>query len=664
MDDTIEVAASDAGETKQKEIADFTRLCENVWRELAEENVTALENFELVEISDDEAHAICKAAFHRVMREQNRYLGTSDIRECVHITDGKPCRSKRHFTGCLRQVIGLAEKLAANDPERFIFIKQGFIKNARKGRKGEYAYSERQVFYALDLAEKLSILIPAERNRNGLKSGFIVADHDAVTETDGKNCTLTVRPLASIPRYGKQKRRAYSEDQVETARLLAAFTDQDLGELKERAFAVIGRGEPATFGDVVRQVKATRSHGAPVEERTLSGPCSTPERPVFDPVVLANQQNPAKNSGVPPAKLQPTLNLGSTYVEKTQENPHNLKQIKGLANREPIGSHNAQLHENTLSIASPIASETDPNCMTNCMTDAQKLHDKLHDEIGASSRDSIEYGESLRQNQRRFGGANPVNPVKENPVNPVKENPAEKQSAPAPLSAKADRDSRAGCDHDERTIGDVLGHLSDGNTAITNMLPQLSDGLFDVQRLASYAHRFELALCCGEAIRDLAGMPYCRKSLADVMGRGMELLKSRYGANAPRGWVPVMKQLRKRPTEPEFTQPESVEPKSVAASEAKRPDADDYGPRGILVNWGSGVNAIDPEAAEALDAQPEVKAAFVGLAERIGVPRCYAAALKFMHELKIENPPAEVTRIREKLEEWAKGQPELAAKAS
>src|ERR1700733_6361212 len=29
------------------------------------------------------------------------------------------CTFKRHFTGCMREMVGMAEKLAARDPERF-----------------------------------------------------------------------------------------------------------------------------------------------------------------------------------------------------------------------------------------------------------------------------------------------------------------------------------------------------------------------------------------------------------------------------------------------------------------------------------------------------------------------------------------------------------------
>jgi hypothetical protein len=103
----------------------------------------------------------------------------------------KTCRLKRHFIGCLRQVVGLAEKLADNDPERFIWITQkGFMAHARKRTSG--MYSNRQVRYSIGVAKQIGILTPTERKRNGVKrKGYIVREHDLMTVSQGSRCVLS-----------------------------------------------------------------------------------------------------------------------------------------------------------------------------------------------------------------------------------------------------------------------------------------------------------------------------------------------------------------------------------------------------------------------------------------------------------------------------------------
>jgi hypothetical protein len=95
----------------------------------------------------------------------------------------------------MRQVIGLAEKLADNDQERFIFItERGFMPHSKKRKGGQY--KRRQVRYCLAAAERMGILTPARRIRRGVpRLGFIVAAHDTVATTSGSRCVLN--PISS-----------------------------------------------------------------------------------------------------------------------------------------------------------------------------------------------------------------------------------------------------------------------------------------------------------------------------------------------------------------------------------------------------------------------------------------------------------------------------------
>lgn len=125
----------------------------------------------------------------------------------VRIPKDKPCILKRHFLGCLRQIVGLAEKLAANDQERFIWAgERAFLKNACK-RNSKNSYSRRQVRYCLAIAESLGILTPAERvRRSVLRKGFIVEHHDSLARAEGTRCVLAARPSDKPPRLQGQKR--------------------------------------------------------------------------------------------------------------------------------------------------------------------------------------------------------------------------------------------------------------------------------------------------------------------------------------------------------------------------------------------------------------------------------------------------------------------------
>jgi hypothetical protein len=105
---------------------------------------------------------------------------------------GKPCSLKRHFgPGCLRQIIGYAEKLAANDPDRFIWVRD-WKKTAKRGRAGsDGVYGATQIKRCLWWLESAQLLIPARRLRNGrTMTGWIVAAHEDVSELNDGRCRL------------------------------------------------------------------------------------------------------------------------------------------------------------------------------------------------------------------------------------------------------------------------------------------------------------------------------------------------------------------------------------------------------------------------------------------------------------------------------------------
>jgi len=133
-------------------------------------------------------------------------------------TRGKPCSLKRHFgPGCMRQIIGYAEKLAAQDPERFIWVRD-WQKNAKRGRNGDGGvYSATQIKRSVWALEACQFLAPAQRLRNGqLRTGWIVARHDDVAAINGRKCRLQTAPHFTIsPRVWGQRLEEYIGAEIE-----------------------------------------------------------------------------------------------------------------------------------------------------------------------------------------------------------------------------------------------------------------------------------------------------------------------------------------------------------------------------------------------------------------------------------------------------------------
>jgi len=137
---------------------------------------------------------------------------------------GKPCHSlKRHFLGCERQLIGIAEKMAEKDAERFVWI-AAWARTARK--KDGTPYSKRYILHRLELLESLGLLLPASRYRNRKwRNGFLVTHHDAVAHAEGEDCVLMPRARGYIsPRQRGTRRRVVANAKTQNASQNASET--------------------------------------------------------------------------------------------------------------------------------------------------------------------------------------------------------------------------------------------------------------------------------------------------------------------------------------------------------------------------------------------------------------------------------------------------------
>lgn len=222
-----------------------------------------------------------------------------------------------------------------------------------------------------------------------------------------------------------------------------------------------------------------------------------------------------------------------------------------------------------------------------------------------------------------------------------------------------------------QTIGDVLGHLSDGYTAAEGTVSEITDGLFQTSFLATYEHRFELVLCCAIAIHELADSPCNPKARAAVMGRAMELLRAKRGLNTPRGWYPVMKELRAMPDDgvgrlqayeddDDGAEQQDEDEGNERTDTPESPDSDDEDsdivpPEGVLTNWQSVLNCTEVDEERELQSlaleKPEIKAAFISLARELGVPGIYKEGFEFMNVLitRLGTVPDAVLRVRDRL---------------
>jgi hypothetical protein len=172
---------------------------------------------ELIVIGDGTPEQQAVIACVKAERDRDARRGERSFIPEVN-TRGKPCSLKRHFVpGCMREIIGFAEKLAANDPDRFIWIKN-WSKAAKRGRNGDGGvYGATQIKRSVWGLEACQFLVPARRHRNGqIRTGWIVARHDDVATIDGRKCRLQAAPQFTIsPRAWGQRLDEFVGGEIE-----------------------------------------------------------------------------------------------------------------------------------------------------------------------------------------------------------------------------------------------------------------------------------------------------------------------------------------------------------------------------------------------------------------------------------------------------------------
>lgn len=106
------------------------------------------------------------------------------------------CELKKHYTGAMREVLGLLDRWASNDPERFIPNSVDEIVKWCHRYKGA-AYKKRQVEYILaEFRARHIISKRLTRKRDGVEvSGFIVAPHESLAIRESETCCVFLGEL-------------------------------------------------------------------------------------------------------------------------------------------------------------------------------------------------------------------------------------------------------------------------------------------------------------------------------------------------------------------------------------------------------------------------------------------------------------------------------------
>jgi hypothetical protein len=109
---------------------------------------------------------------------------------------GKPCdKLKYHYSGALRELVGIIELIAENDPDRFAFLNMpAMMEHCHRYKQPENKFGERWLRQCLSELRARSIIskrLQHLANRQiGMREGFYVVPHAAVCKEVGGLCVF------------------------------------------------------------------------------------------------------------------------------------------------------------------------------------------------------------------------------------------------------------------------------------------------------------------------------------------------------------------------------------------------------------------------------------------------------------------------------------------
>lgn len=121
--------------------------------------------------------------------------GQKLFRVTVPVSKTGVCSWKRHARGCMAQLLGYLESLAAQDSERFAWPKIETIIEKCQTYVGHKKYKRSMVFRCLAEAKRLGILCRDIRFRRGKnRLGFVMAAHDSMHRQVKGFCVFDSQP--------------------------------------------------------------------------------------------------------------------------------------------------------------------------------------------------------------------------------------------------------------------------------------------------------------------------------------------------------------------------------------------------------------------------------------------------------------------------------------
>jgi hypothetical protein len=139
----------------------------------------------------------------------------------------------------------------------------------------------------------------------------------------------------------------------------------------------------------------------------------------------------------------------------------------------------------------------------------------------------------------------PVNPVTSNPVSPVGGNKNTEVQTNGHINSVtlfASHDSDLGSADFDLDPADFFPPFK--VAGIERVVDKISGGKFDPAYLAKYEHPEKLLESCEYAAEWISHDVDRRRDPAAVMGLAMEYMRDTHGLDVPKGWVPVMRELR------------------------------------------------------------------------------------------------------------------------
>ncbi len=145
-------------------------------------------------------------SFAASSEKEKKPVGQKLFRVTVLTSKTGVCSWKRHARGCMAQLLGYMEWMAAQDSEGFVWPKIETIIKKCQTWDGHKQYKRSMVFRCLAEAKRLGILVRDIRFRRGKnRRGFVMTAHDSMHRQHRGFCIFDSQPAVVVAVNRDQK---------------------------------------------------------------------------------------------------------------------------------------------------------------------------------------------------------------------------------------------------------------------------------------------------------------------------------------------------------------------------------------------------------------------------------------------------------------------------